>query len=74
MKKTVRTKGSLVRAGRRALLVAGAFLCISVAGLAQSTNSSDLRGTVTDATGSVIPGATVSIVNTDGRYDGTDHQ
>src|ERR1700686_1668019 len=49
----------------RALLVAALSLCLAVAGLAQSTNSSDLRGTVTDSTGAVIPGATVTIVNTE---------
>ena len=32
---------------------------------AQSTNSADLRGTVTDVTGAVIPGVKVSIVNID---------
>ena len=30
-----------------------------VASFAQNTNSGDIRGTVTDATGAVIPGATV---------------
>src|SRR2546430_5204617 len=49
----------------RALLVAALSLCMAVAGFAQSTNSSDLRGTVTDSTGAVIPGATVTIVNTE---------
>src|SRR5260370_41792094 len=38
---------------------------MAVIGLAQSTNSSDLRGTVTDSTGAVIAGATVTIVNTE---------
>jgi hypothetical protein len=49
----------------RALLIAAVSLCMAVAGLAQSTNSSDLRGTVTDSTGAVIPGAMVTIVNTE---------
>ena len=76
MKKTPRTR-SLARpqsglAGGfwppialRALLAAAVFLCLAVAGFAQSTNSSDLRGTVTDSTGAVIPGAKVTIVNTE---------
>src|SRR5262245_46713441 len=40
-------------------------LCLSAAAFAQSTNSADLRGTVTDATGAVIPGVKVTIVNTE---------
>ena len=35
----------------RTLVVATVSLCIAAAGFAQSTNSSDLRGTVTDSTG-----------------------
>ena len=42
-------------------LVTGLIL-ISVAGLAQ-TNRGQLIGTVTDASGSVIPGATIAAVN-----------
>jgi hypothetical protein len=34
-------------------------------GFAQNTNSADLRGTVTDPKGAVIPGATVTVLNTD---------
>src|SRR5258705_10076257 len=77
MRETPRTNRSLaclrqVAANRpwpatllRALLIAAASLCMAVAGLAQSTNSSDLRGTVTDSTGAVIPGVIVTIVNTE---------
>jgi len=45
----------------------GFALAITLAGsaFAQSTNSSDLRGTVTDPTGSVVPGVSVDILNTD---------
>ena len=32
---------------------------------AQNTNSGDIRGTVTDATGAVIPGATVTVLDVD---------
>jgi hypothetical protein len=49
----------------RALMVAGMSCCMAVTGLAQSSNSSDLRGTVTDSTGATIPGAKVTIVNTE---------
>src|SRR6202035_5194037 len=49
----------------RTIFLCAAFLCAAVAGFAQSTNSSDLRGTVTDSTGAVIPGAKVTIFNTE---------
>src|SRR5260370_4388483 len=72
-----RTNRSLARLGQRnanrpwpvtalrPLLVAAVSWCMAVPGLAQSTNSSDLRGTVTDSSGAVIPGAKVTIVNTE---------
>ncbi|HKE27616.1 MAG TPA: TonB-dependent receptor [Bryobacteraceae bacterium] len=47
----------------RALGLAGALVCLTIAGRAQSTNSSDLRGTVTDSTGAVVPAVKVSIQN-----------
>src|SRR5260370_18350461 len=53
---------------RKAVHVAFAcFLLLSVAhvGLAQNTNSSDIRGTVTDLSGAVLPGATVTVKNND---------
>src|ERR1044071_3835388 len=49
----------------RCLLIAAVSLLMAIPGLAQSTNSSDLRGTVTDSTGAVIPGAKVTILNTE---------
>jgi len=53
------------RAVVRALLFAAATLGLTFNAFAQSTNSADLRGTVTDASGSVIPGAKVTILNTE---------
>jgi len=45
------------------LVIAG---CLSaVAGYAQNTNSADLRGTVTDAKGAIIPGAKVTVKDVD---------
>jgi protocatechuate 3,4-dioxygenase beta subunit len=37
----------------------------AAAGFAQNTNSGDLRGTVTDPTGAVLPGATVTVQDVD---------
>jgi hypothetical protein len=39
-------------------------VCISAV-VAQNTNSGEIRGTVTDPSGSVVPGVTVTILNTD---------
>lgn len=39
-----------------------ALLCAAGA-LAQNTNSGDIRGTVTDASGAIVPGATVTVKN-----------
>lgn len=39
------------------------FLCVGGWCFAQSTNSGDIRGTVTDTSGAVIPGAKVTVVN-----------
>ena len=47
------------------MLFAATILCLAVSGFAQSTNSGDLRGTVTDPTGAVVPGAKVTLVNTE---------
>ena len=38
-------------------------LCIVRIGYAQSTNSGDIRGSVTDARGALVPGVTVAVVN-----------
>jgi hypothetical protein len=41
------------------------LLSITNAVFAQNTNSGDLRGTVTDATGAVIPGVKVEVKDVD---------
>ena len=40
-------------------------LCTTGTGLAQNTNSGDIRGSVTDATGAVLPGVTVTVLDVD---------
>jgi len=40
-------------------------LCAAVAGLAQTTNSGDIRGSVTDPSGALIPDVTVNVLNVD---------
>ena len=49
----------------RALLIAALAFSMAFAAFAQSTNSADLRGTVTDTSGAVMPGVKVTIVNVD---------
>jgi hypothetical protein len=46
-------------------LLAVAFAAGSGACLAQSVNAGDVRGTVTDPTGALIPGVTVTVLNVD---------
>src|SRR5271170_2633858 len=47
--------------------VLGLCLLTSVASLsfAQNTNATDIRGTATDASGAVLPGVTVTVLNND---------
>ncbi len=47
--------------GMAAILI----LCTAGIGLAQNTNSGDIRGTVTDASGAVVPDVKVTLNNTD---------
>jgi hypothetical protein len=49
----------------RSMAVAAVLLYGAAASFGQSTNSSDLRGTVTDSSGAVVPGTKVSIQNLD---------
>jgi hypothetical protein len=42
-----------------------ALIFSGVAGFAQNTNSGDIRGTVTDTTGAVVPGVTVKVDDVD---------
>jgi hypothetical protein len=53
-----------IRGASKAALIVSAC-AISSALFGQSTNSADLRGTVTDPTGGLVPGVTVTILNTD---------
>ena len=39
------------------------LLLLSSAALGQSTNAGDIRGTVTDTSGALIPGVTVKVLN-----------
>jgi hypothetical protein len=52
--------------GRRLRLAATTIIALGLCSvtLAQNTNSGDIRGTVSDATGAVIPDATVTLLNT----------
>src|SRR6266404_5638025 len=53
---------------RKALHVAiacGLLLCVAQVGLAQNTNSSDIRGTAIDPSGAVLPGVNVTVTNVD---------
>lgn len=54
-----------VRAPIPMLGLSAAILCLASLGLAQSTNSGDIRGTVTDPTGAVVPEAKVTVLNLD---------
>ncbi len=46
------------------LVCIGLFCCVQMA-IAQSMNSADLRGSVTDSTGALVPGVQVSVLNVD---------
>src|SRR5271154_6695532 len=64
---------NLARSSRRTLamrtlrFILGLCLlsCVAGLGFAQNSNSSDIRGTATDASGAVLPGVTVTVLNND---------
>ena len=49
----------------RLTLAALVLLCVARNVVAQNTNSGDIRGTVLDASGAVVPGVTVTLTNID---------
>ena len=55
----------MIRTFARAFLFVVALTCTALLAPAQNSNSADLRGTVTDASGAVVPGVNVTILNTD---------
>ena len=55
----------LFRGTARLVLPLCFTLCGAGIGLAQNTNSGDIRGTVTDPTGAVLPGVTVTVLDVD---------
>ncbi|MBW4027749.1 MAG: carboxypeptidase regulatory-like domain-containing protein [Acidobacteria bacterium] len=50
---------------RNGLALAGTVILSGAVAFAQNTNSGDIRGTVTDPTGAVIPGVTVTVKDID---------
>ena len=49
----------------RFLIVLAFVGCVAGIAFSQNTNSGDIRGTVTDASGAVIAGVTVTVTNND---------
>ena len=47
------------------VMLCGLALCLASSARAQNSNSGDIRGTVTDSTGAVVPGANVTVTNND---------
>jgi hypothetical protein len=41
------------------------LLCVAATGRAQNSNSGDIRGTVTDSTGALVPGVDITVTNSD---------
>ncbi|HLY62418.1 MAG TPA: carboxypeptidase-like regulatory domain-containing protein [Terriglobia bacterium] len=56
---------NVIRLGFVFCLAVFSTLALATAAIAQNTNSGDIRGTVTDTSGAVVAGATVSVKNLD---------
>ena len=54
-----------MRSAAHAAFACCLLLVVAQVGLAQNTNSSDIRGTLTDSTGAVVAGVTVAVTNSD---------
>ncbi|MHB1936291.1 MAG: outer membrane beta-barrel protein [Acidobacteriaceae bacterium] len=57
--------GKLFRSTARLVMPLCFTLCVAGSGLAQNTNSGDIRGTALDASGAVVPGVTVTVLDVD---------
>lgn len=53
------------RYARQAAFAVAIGACAAICAHAQNTNSGDIRGSVTDPTGAVVPGATVTVTDVD---------
>src|SRR5258708_40388 len=58
-------RSNCARTRFRAFTVVALCMVMAATTFGQSTNSADLRGTVTDSTGAVMPGVKVTILNTE---------
>src|SRR5258708_31440622 len=58
-------RGEVMRKSFHVAFACCLLLGVAQVGFAQNTNSSDIRGTVTDASGAVLPGVSVTVKNND---------
>ena len=56
---------SIIRSLAFKILASIGLLCCSHLAIAQSMNAADVRGSVTDSTGALVPGVQVSVLNVD---------
>src|ERR1700733_4073338 len=54
-----------MRKSSQVVLALCCLLCVAAVGRAQNSNSGDIRGTVTDSTGALVPGVDVTVTNSD---------